>query len=152
MKVSGHPNPTQIDLSPRKRTYSLAELCEMFDFTPRQLHDFRAKGAMPPPDGTGRGARYSDVHVKRLQAIKPLVEAGISVSRISARYASVDVEKSSDQQGGDPVTSEQWERVRIDAGLELAMLVGGSLEGRRRELLSHLIDEARRFTSEKMMR
>lgn len=148
MKVPYHP--MQVDPSPSKRTYSLAELCEMFDFTPRQLHDFRAKGALPPPDGTGRGARYTDVHVKRLQAIKPLVEAGISVSRISARYASVDAEKPPHLQVGDPVTSEQWERVRIDAGLELAMLVGGSLEGRRRELLGHLIEEARRFTGRQM--
>lgn len=142
--------PIQTDLSTSKRTYSLAELCEMFDFTPRQLHDFRAKGALPPPDGSGRGARYMDVHVKRLGAIKPLIDSGISVSRIATRYSPAEVVPVPHQPVRDHVAAEKWERLRIEPGLELAMLVGGSLEERRRELFNHLIEEAKRFSSVKM--
>lgn len=133
-----------------RRAYSLADLCEMFGFTARQVRDFRTKGALQPPEGVGRGAYYTDEHVKRLGTIKPLVEAGISVSRIAARYSSVESAASMHETATESVTAERWDRVRVGPELELALLVGSSLENRRDELLSHLVNEAKRFLARRV--
>lgn len=133
-----------------RRAYSLSDLCELFGFTARQVRDFRAKGALQPPEGVGRGAYYTDEHVKRLGAIKPLVEAGISVSRIAARYSSVESAASMHETASESVIAERWDRVHVGPGLELALLVGSSLENRRDELLSHLVNEAKRFLARRV--
>ena len=129
---------------PAKRTYSLADLCEMFGFTARQIHDFRAKGALQPPDGKGRGARYSDEHVQRLGAIKPLLENGISVARIAARYIPPSATRSLGDLPAPPV-SERWDRVRIGPDLEISFLVRGNLDRRRAQLIALMSREARRL-------
>lgn len=127
------------------RIYGLSDLCEMFGFTARQVRDFRAKGALQPPEGVGRGAYYTDEHVKRLGAIKPLVEAGISVSRIAARYSAAETSMPARGTTGEEIMVERWDRVRVGPGLELAMLVGSGLENRRLELMRHLVSEAKRL-------
>ena len=127
-----------------ERTYSLVDICKMFGFTARQIHDFRAKGALQPPDGTGRGARYADGHIQRLGAIKPLLESGISVARIAARYSLAPVIPRLDDLP-TAVTSERWDRVRIGPDLEISLLVGGNLERLRAQLISHLGSEAKRL-------
>lgn len=132
--------PTQVG-----RFYSLSDLCGMFGFTARQLHDFRAKGALQPPQGVGRGARYTDEHVKRLGAIKPLLDAGISVTRIAARYSAAAVATRSRETTNDNVTAERWDRVRIGPDLEMALLVGARLETRRHDVMRHLVKQAKRF-------
>lgn len=128
-----------------RRTYSLSDLCEMFGFTARQVRDFRAKGALQPPEGVGRGAYYTREHVKRLEAIKPLIEAGISVARIAARYSATETSMPARRTTGEEVVVERWDRVRVGPGLELAMLVGSGLEDRRLELMRHLVSEAKRL-------
>jgi DNA-binding transcriptional MerR regulator len=126
-----------------KRTYALADLCGMFGFTARQIHDFRAKGALPSPIGSGRGARYTDEHVLRLGAIKPLLESGLSVSRIASRYISPE-------QGGAgnslaDAESERWDRLRINPNMDLAFCVRGGLESHRADLARLLAVEAKRL-------
>lgn len=131
-----------------RRTYSLADLCATFGFTPRQIHDFRSKGALQAPDGTGRGARYTEEHVQRLAAIKPLLEEGISVSRIAARFSHETGRAvgGSHEQLPSELTSERWDRVRIGPDLEIGLSVGGALEPLRGELLRALAQEAKRLS------
>lgn len=125
------------------RTYSLADLCGMFGFTARQIHDFRAKGALQSPVGSGRGARYTDEHVLRLGAIKPLLESGLSVSKIAGRYTSP-------VQGGvrevpAEAESERWDRLRVSTDMDLAFCVRGGLERHRADLARALATEVKRL-------
>lgn len=131
-----------------RRTYSLADLCATFGFTPRQIHDFRSKGALQAPDGTGRGARYTEEHVQRLAAIKPLLEEGISVSRVAARFSPAPEHTAGGPHEDPPseMTTERWDRVRIGPDLEIGLSVGGALESLRGELLRALAQEAKRLS------
>jgi len=119
----------------------------MFGFSARQVRDFRAKGALPPPEGVGRGAYYTDVHVKRLGAIKPLLDAGISVSKIATRYSADESSTPVGETDLKEIRAERWDRVRVAPGLELAVHVGSDLESRRTALVRHLVSEAKRFVT-----
>lgn len=123
------------------RVYTLADLCGMFGFTARQMHDLRAKGALQPPQGVGRGARYTDEHVQRLVAIKPLLEDGVSVAKVAKRYQS-DMRAAAHEQLAAYPVAEQWTRVRISADMELMIRVSGRLERHESQITSRLSKEA----------
>ena len=131
-----------------KSVYKLSEVCEMTGFTPRQIADLRKKGALAPPHGRSRGARYSDRHIDALRAIRELSGAGISRRRIASH---LDAQLGSPQPalpGSGSVVTARWTRVTIDQQVEIAVMAGGSNDGRNRALLDHLVDEAKRFTGQ----
>lgn len=86
--------------------------------------------------------------MQRLAAIKPLLEEGISVSRVAARFspASEHAASGSHEDPQSEITSERWDRVRIGPDLEIGLSVGGALESLRGELLRALTQEAKRLS------
>lgn len=86
--------------------------------------------------------------MQRLAAIKPLLEEGISVSRIAARFshATGRAVVGSHEQLTSDLTSERWDRVRIGSDLEIGLSVGGAPEPLRGELLRALAQEAKRLS------
>lgn len=122
----------------------------MFGFTARQLRDFRAKGALQHPEGVGRGAYYTEEHVHRLRAIRPLFNAGISVARIADRYRATDINAQLLEPPNEIQAPGQWQQARVGTGLHLAVLVDSTLEHSCDELLSHLVDEARKFLARRV--
>lgn len=124
--------------------YTLSDLCAATGLSPRQVRDLRAKGALPPPIGKSRAAHYTEAHLARLIAIQPLLEAGVSVSRIAARY-SMESEQASAQGPLASLAPETWKRVRVGSTVEVSVLVGNVGERRTQELLDHLAAEAIRF-------
>ena len=50
--------------------------------TQRRIRHYIQSGLLPPPCGKGRGARYTQEHLVRLQQLLPLTEQGMSASAI----------------------------------------------------------------------
>ena len=62
-------------------SFSLADLCDLADVTPRTVRFYITQGLLRPPSGAGPAARYEDGHLYRLRLIRrqqkdhlPLVE------------------------------------------------------------------------------
>lgn len=69
--------------------YSLQELSELVGIEPRSIRWYISEGLMRGPESLGRGAYYTDHHLKRLRTIKQLRETyGMPVSEIR-RYTTM---------------------------------------------------------------
>ncbi|MCL1052160.1 helix-turn-helix domain-containing protein [Shewanella abyssi] len=63
--------------------YTLNELCQLIELTPRTVRFYIQKALMPAAEGSGRGAFYTQQHLERLLEIKKWQDAGLSLDRIS---------------------------------------------------------------------
>jgi DNA-binding transcriptional MerR regulator len=70
--------------------YTIAELTERTGVNRRTIHFYVQQGLLPPPEGAGLGARYSDEHLLRLQAIPLLRRQGLRLDDIRAQLAGLD--------------------------------------------------------------
>jgi DNA-binding transcriptional MerR regulator len=61
--------------------------------TPRTVHFYIQQGLLPPPEGGGRGARYSEAHVARLRLIKRLQAEHLPLSEIRHQLASMSAQQ-----------------------------------------------------------
>lgn len=68
----------------RSASLSIGDLCQRAGVTRRRVRYYIQRGLLPRPHGQGRGARYSDEHVYRLEQIKPLADQGMSARLIDA--------------------------------------------------------------------
>jgi DNA-binding transcriptional MerR regulator len=76
--------------------YSLADLCDLADVTPRTVRYYIAQGLLHAPSGAGPGTRYDDGHLNRLRVIKRLQRDHLPLAEIRTRLAAVsdeDVER-----------------------------------------------------------
>lgn len=69
--------------------YTIGELADAADTTPRTIRYYTAEGLLPPPDTRGRYALYSNEHLWRLRAIARLKEAYLPLQEIRARLTSL---------------------------------------------------------------
>jgi len=67
---------------PSASRYTVDELAERTDLTPRTIRSYQTQGLLPPPERHGRVAYYDDSHLERLQEIAELKEEGLSLSSI----------------------------------------------------------------------
>jgi DNA-binding transcriptional MerR regulator len=63
--------------------YTLNDLCQLVELTPRTVRFYIQKSLLPAPEGSGRGAYYTQTHIERLLEIKKWQDAGLSLERIS---------------------------------------------------------------------
>jgi DNA-binding transcriptional MerR regulator len=70
-------------------TYSLADLCDLADVTPRTVRYYIAQGLLRSPGTTGPGARYDDGHLARLRLIRRLQREHLPLAEIRARLAAL---------------------------------------------------------------
>jgi DNA-binding transcriptional MerR regulator len=74
--------------------YTLAELCDLADVTPRTVRYYVAQGLLRPPGTTGPGARYDDGHLARLRLVRRLQREHLPLAEIRARLAALTDEEA----------------------------------------------------------
>ena len=60
----------------------LKTLCDDTGVSPRTVYFYVQQGLLPPADGAGRGARYSQVHRDRLRLIRQLQDQHLPLAEI----------------------------------------------------------------------
>jgi DNA-binding transcriptional MerR regulator len=74
--------------------YSLADLCDLADVTPRTVRYYISQGLLRPPDGAGPATRYDDGHLDRLRLIRRLQREHLPLAEIRNRLAAVSDEEA----------------------------------------------------------
>jgi DNA-binding transcriptional MerR regulator len=69
--------------------YTIRELINLSGVNRRNVHFYVQQGLLPPPQGAGLGARYSDEHLLYLRAIPFLRSRGLRLDQIRERLAGV---------------------------------------------------------------
>jgi len=70
--------------------YSIQELCDQTGLPRRTIHFYIQQGILPPPSGSGLGARYSAGHLVRLKLIPLLRQQGLKLDDIRRKFHSND--------------------------------------------------------------
>ena len=69
--------------------YAIGDLAGLAGSTPRTIRYYVAQGLLPPPDGVGAGAHYTDAHLARLRLIRRLQRQHQPLSEIRQQLASL---------------------------------------------------------------
>jgi DNA-binding transcriptional MerR regulator len=75
---------------PTDETYSLHDLADVADVTPRTIRYYIAQGLLPAASQVGPGARYTDRHLDRIRLIKLLQREHLPLAEIRSRLAKLD--------------------------------------------------------------
>jgi len=71
---------------------SIGDLAKLTGVTPRTIRYYVELGLLPPPHGAGRSAGYGPEHINRLETIKKLQHARLSLDEIREQLASMPAE------------------------------------------------------------
>jgi DNA-binding transcriptional MerR regulator len=75
---------------PTENQYSLQDLADLADVSPRTIRYYVAQGLLPSPGQVGPGARYTDGHLARLRLIRRLQREHLPLADIRTRLAGLD--------------------------------------------------------------
>lgn len=67
----------------------LKALCDETGVSPRTVYFYIQQGLLPPAEGAGRGARYTDVHRDRLRLIRQLQDQHLPLAEIRKQIDSL---------------------------------------------------------------
>jgi DNA-binding transcriptional MerR regulator len=70
--------------------YTITELSERSGVNRRNIHFYVQQGLLPPAEGAGLGARYTEEHLLRLRAIPILRNHGLRLDEIRERLVGMD--------------------------------------------------------------
>jgi len=102
---------------------SIRELADAVGVSRRAIRFYVARRLLPPPDGRGRGGRYSREHLERLVRIRELQRAGHSLDAIERILAAGAVEpppvSPRPSRMSPQVCTSLWTRLVLAPGLEL---------------------------------
>jgi DNA-binding transcriptional MerR regulator len=62
--------------------FDLKTLCDLTRVSPRTVYFYVQQGLLPPAEGAGRGARYTEVHRDRLRLIRQLQDQHLPLAEI----------------------------------------------------------------------
>ncbi len=84
--------------------YSLQDLADLADVTPRTIRYYISQGLLPSPSQTGPGAHYTDRHLDRIRLIKLLQREHLPLAEIRTRLAKMDDRQVADLAQSTPTT------------------------------------------------
>ena len=103
------------------RKFTLDELCALVDVSRRTLRYYIQTGLVDRPEGTRRGAYYTEGHLSQLLEIKKWKRAGVSLQRIEEiLHEEADTDQSSPPLPPPrPGQVAVWSHMYIADGIEL---------------------------------
>jgi len=127
-----------------RASYSIGDLAAAAGVSRRTVRFYVQRELLPPPEGLGRGARYTDRHLARLLQIKGWQEQGVPLGEIGARLSGereirADSGRSREARRSGPAPSQReswrlaahadtpgtaWFRQPLVAGFELNVAAG----------------------------
>jgi len=116
---------------------TLAELSDASGVPPRTLRFYIARGLLPGPTKAGRGATYTDDHLRRIEQIKKWQAEGRMLSEIGRELSGPP----------DAVEPAPWLHYPIAEDLVVQVKAGGS-PWRTKQIRDALQDLARRLGQE----
>jgi DNA-binding transcriptional MerR regulator len=72
---------------------SIKEVGTRAGVTRRTVHFYIQQGLLPPPEGAGRGARYTEAHLARLRLIRRLQREHLPLNEIRRQLADLNDEQ-----------------------------------------------------------
>lgn len=109
---------------PTDNEYTLQDLADLAEVTPRTIRYYVAQGLLPSPDRVGPGALYGPGHLARLRLIRRLQREHLPLAEIRSRLVSLDdkaVLELVDAGPGEPPSSSAADYIRnVLAGPPLA--------------------------------
>lgn len=88
----------------------LKTLCDLTGVSPRTVYFYVQQGLLPPAEGAGRGARYTEVHRDRLRLIRRLQDQHLPLSEIRKQLEGLTGDELSALTAG--VEAEPFPRAR----------------------------------------
>lgn len=74
-------------------TYTISDLERITGLNRRTIHFYTKERLIPPPEGTGGGARYGDEHVLRLKLIGEMQKSHLKLSGIREAFDAMSIEE-----------------------------------------------------------
>jgi len=102
--------------------YTFNELCSLVELPVRTVRFYIQKGLINPPEGSRKGAFYTQKHLEDLLTIRKWQRAGLSLERI--RELLFDNENAGiipPPRGRRPGDLEVWSRLYVREGLEICL-------------------------------
>ncbi len=98
--------------------YTINDLCKLTELTARTIRFYVQSGLVPRPSGEKKGARYSQVHLERLLAIRKWQAAGLSLDRIREILSSPEMPDIPIKPRW-PGMVEVWSHLHVADGIEM---------------------------------
>jgi DNA-binding transcriptional MerR regulator len=96
-----------------ERTYSIGSLADAAGVSRRTVRFYVQRDLLPPPQGLGRGALYTDEHLARLLQIKAWQEDGVPLDEIHGR-----LRRTPSPAGAAPEKRDTWTASQPEAAYE----------------------------------
>ena len=98
-----------------ERTYSIGSLADAAGVSRRTVRFYVQRDLLPPPEGLGRGALYTDEHLARLLQIKAWQEEGVPLDEIHGR-----LRRRPSPAGAAPEKRDTWKEAGVAHALQAA--------------------------------
>ena len=95
-----------------EQEYTLQELAEKKNTSPRTIRYYISKELLPPPIRAGRDAAYNDTHVERLETIQAYKKQGYTLNEIKR----IVIADGNQGKLPEPIL---WQRYRISDYIEV---------------------------------
>lgn len=135
----------------RMGKHTFDELCTLVDLPIRTVRYYIQKGLVSPPEGSRKGAYYTNKHLDELQAIRKWQRAGLSLERIRELVFDGTVEPGQlpPPRGRQPGDLEVWSKLFVKEGLEIHLepKLAGMSPGQVREFCRRVMELADAVTN-----
>ena len=93
---------------------TISELEEISGVSRRTIHFYIKEEVLPPPEGKGGGARYSQDHVLRLELIRKLQRSHLKLSGIKEALENMSAEEMKEILDETPKQHPKWDVNTLD--------------------------------------